>query len=84
MMYYFIGFKKEGESYFVIGDFEMLGMKKLVNFEICFIGNGMKKGCQYFMMIGCGQVDWILYGMKGDLKIGNVVDVYFEIQLFKN
>lgn len=83
MIYSSTAVKKEGDSYFVTGDFEMLGMKNPVNLEIRFTGNGMKSGKQYLTMIGRGQVDRTKHGMKGDSKIGDVVDVYFEIQLTK-
>jgi polyisoprenoid-binding protein YceI len=75
--------KKEGDRYFVTGDFTMLGVTKPVNLELKFGALGMEKDKQYLVMVGKAKLDRTQFGMSPDAKIGNEVSTTFEIELRK-
>lgn len=75
--------RKENDRYFVTGEFTMLGVKQPLNLELKFAANGMEKNKQYLVMVGKTAVDRTRYGMPGDAKIGNVVEVTFEVEFRK-
>mgnify|MGYP002136238933 CR=1 FL=1 len=75
--------KKEGDKYIVDGDFEMLGKKAPVKLEVKFAAKGADKGKNYLVMVGKSSLDRTKFGMASDSKIGDNVDVTFEVEFRK-
>lgn len=75
--------KKEGDKYIVDGNFEMLGKKSLVKLELKFAAKGVDKGKNYLVMVGKSALDRTKFGMASDSKIGDIVDVTFEVEFRK-
>lgn len=75
--------KKEGEVYVADGTFEFRGKKQALSVRLKFAAKGSEKGKAYLVMVGETSFDRTQFGMRSDAKIGNVVDVRFEIELRK-
>lgn len=75
--------KKEGEVYVADGTFEFRGKKQALSVRLKFAAKGTEKGKSYLVMVGEASFDRTQFGMRSDAKIGNVVDVRFEIELRK-
>jgi polyisoprenoid-binding protein YceI len=75
--------KKDGDIYVVSGEFEMLGKKSPLQLELKFAAAGSDKGKNYLVMVGKSAVDRTKFGMASDAKIGDLVEVTFEIELRK-
>lgn len=72
---------KAGDRYTVDGELNFLGVKKSVTVELQFVSKGEKNGKSYVVFVGKGSVDRTAFGMTPDSKIGNVVDLTFEVAL---
>lgn len=75
--------KKEGEVYLAEGTFEFRGKKQALTVRLKFAAKGAEKGKSYLVMVGETAFDRTKFDMRSDPKIGNVVDVRFEIELRK-
>ena len=76
-------FTKKGENYAVDGELTFMGVTKKINLEIRFVSNVKKDGKEYLVFVGKSQLDRVAFGMSSDPKIGNVVDIQFEVALVK-
>jgi polyisoprenoid-binding protein YceI len=74
---------KEGENYYLEGEFDMLGKRKTVRVALTYLGEQEIKGKRYPVLSGGGTIDRTLFGMKPDSKEGNVVDFTLYIPLVK-
>lgn len=75
--------KKDGDHYLVSGNFEMLGKKAPLELLIKFAATGSDKGKNFLVMVGKSKLDRTQFGMKSDSKIGDLVDVTFEVEFRK-
>jgi polyisoprenoid-binding protein YceI len=76
-------FSKEGEKYYLNGEFNMLGKRKEVRVELRYLGEQEVKGKRYPVLSGSGTIDRTLFGMKPDSKEGNIVDFTLYIPLLE-
>ncbi len=74
---------KKGENYLVSGELNFMGIKQAVNLEVRFVSKLKKDGKEYLVFVGKSGVDRVAHGMTSDPKIGNLVDIQFEIALSK-
>lgn len=76
-------FRKEGGNYVAEGTFEFRGKKQALTVKLKFAAKGSEKGKAYLVMVGESSFDRTKFGMRSDAKIGDLVDVRFEIELRK-
>lgn len=74
---------KEGDVYRVSGNFELLGKKSPMDLKIKFAATGTDKGKNFLVMVGKATLDRTKFGMKSDAKIGDLVNVTFEVEFRK-
>lgn len=72
----------KNDSYELIGEFVMMGVKKPQTVTIKLISDKDEVSAGP-VLIGKGSIDRTLFGMKPDPKEGNIVDFQFEIKLLK-
>jgi polyisoprenoid-binding protein YceI len=80
MSYTSTAIRKDGEHYIVSGNFEMLGKKAPLELKLKFAAGGKENGKDFLVMVGKTAVDRTKFGMTSDAKIGDVVEVTFEIE----
>lgn len=76
-------FKKEGDVFVANGTFEFRGKSQPLTVKLKFAATGNDKGKDYLVMVGETSFDRTKFGMRSDPKIGNLVDVTFEIEFRK-
>lgn len=74
---------KKGENFVVEGELNFMGIKQAVNLEVRFVSKVTKGGKNYLVFVGKSGVDRVAHGMTSDPKIGNFVDIEFEVALSK-
>lgn len=77
------GIRKEGENHIASGKFEMLGKKVPLDITFRFAATGRDKGKDFLVMVGKAAIDRRKFGMADDPKMGNIVDVTFEVEFRK-
>lgn len=81
MQYEAKGFKEDGDSYILNGEFTMMGVTKSLEVTLKLIGVGEKDGEKVAVLWGTSQLVRTDYGMSSSAKIGDLVDFTFEVQL---
>lgn len=72
-----------GENFEVEGTLNFVGQTVQVPLIIRFISQVQKAGKEVFIFVGNAQVDRTKHAMKSDAKIGDLVDISFEIAIEK-
>lgn len=72
---------KVGEDYKITGDLEFVGMKVEVIVNLRFVSKVTKDGSEILVFVGKSVVDRTKHNMTSDAKIGDLVDVTFEVAL---
>ncbi|MNY02037.1 hypothetical protein D3C86_1345940 [compost metagenome] len=73
--------QKVGEDYKVTGDLEFVGTKVEVVSNLRFVSKINKDGKEMLVFVGKLVVDRTKHSMTSDSKIGDLVDVTFEVAL---
>lgn len=73
--------EKVGEDYKITGDLEFVGMKVEVVVNLRFVSKVTKDGSEMLVFVGKSVVDRTKHNMTSDSKIGDLVDVTFEVAL---
>jgi polyisoprenoid-binding protein YceI len=71
--------QKMGEDYKIIGDLEFGGEKAEVVLDLRFVSKVNKDGDEVLVFVGKSMVDRTKHGMTSDSKIGDLVDITFEV-----
>jgi polyisoprenoid-binding protein YceI len=71
--------EKIGEDYKVTGDLEFAGAKAEVIAHMRFVSKVTKDGSEILVFVGKTVVDRTKHNMSSDAKIGDLVDVTFEV-----
>lgn len=71
--------EKVGEDYKITGDLEFVGMKQEVVSNLRFVSKINKDGKEMLVFVGKLVVDRTKHSMASDSKIGDLVDVTFEV-----
>jgi polyisoprenoid-binding protein YceI len=71
--------QKTGEDYKISGDLEFAGVKAEVILDLRFVSKVNKDGNEVLVFVGKSVVDRTKHGMTSDSKIGDLVDVTFEV-----
>lgn len=72
-----------GDVYKIQGELAFMGIKQAVDLELKFVSKVEKDGTTYLVFVGKSLVNRTAHGMQSDAKIGDLVDVTFEIALKK-
>lgn len=70
-----------GDMYKVQGELAFMEIKQAVNLELKFVSKVEKDGITYLVFVGKSLVDRTAHGMQSDAKIGDLVDITFEVAL---
>jgi polyisoprenoid-binding protein YceI len=73
-------YRLEGDGYQLVGAFQMLGATKPLSIRVKFLEVN-RKGTKHYVLVGEGEIDRTLFGMKPDSKEGNIVDFQFRVDL---
>lgn len=73
--------EKVGEDYKITGDLEFVGAKVEVTVNLRFVSKVTKDGSEILVFVGKSAVDRTKHNMTSDAKIGDLVDVTFEVAL---
>lgn len=73
--------RKEGENYFAKGVLDFVGQKIDTEIEFRFVSTTKKDGKTVLVFVGKSVIDRTKHDMKSDPKIGDLVDVRFEVAL---
>ncbi|AEA44058.1 YceI family protein [Fluviicola taffensis] len=73
--------QKVGEDYKITGDLEFVGAKVEVALDLRFVSKMMKDGKEVLVFVGKSVVDRTKHKMTSDSKIGDLVDISFEVAL---
>jgi polyisoprenoid-binding protein YceI len=73
--------QKVGENYKIIGELEFVGMKVEVDVDLRFVSKKMIEGKEVLIFVGKSIVDRTKHTMTSDSKIGDLVDISFEVAL---
>nr|WP_294858109.1 YceI family protein [uncultured Fluviicola sp.] len=71
--------QKVGEDYKITGDLEFVGAKTEVIVHLRFVSKVEKDGSEVLVFVGKTLVDRTKHNMTSDSKIGDLVDVVFEV-----
>ena len=71
--------QKTGEDYKITGDLEFVGVKVEVMLDLRFVSKVNKDGNEVLVFVGKSVVDRTKHTMTSDSKIGDLVDVTFEV-----
>lgn len=71
--------QKVGEDYKITGDLEFVGTKEEVIVHLRFVSKVDKDGSEMLVFVGETVVDRTKHTMTSDSKIGDLVDVTFEV-----
>lgn len=71
--------QKVGEDYKITGDLEFVGAKTEVIIHLRFVSKVEKDGSELLVFVGKTVVDRTKHNMTSDSKIGDLVDVTFEV-----
>lgn len=71
--------EKVGEDYKLTGDLEFVGAKVEVAVDLRFVSKVNKDGNEVLVFVGKSMVDRTKHNMLSDSKIGDLVDVSFEV-----
>lgn len=71
--------QKVGEDYKITGDLDFVGMKEEVTVHLRFVSKVEKDGSEVLVFVGKTVVDRTKHTMTSDSKIGDLVDVTFEV-----
>lgn len=71
--------QKIGEDYKITGDLEFVGAKAEVILDLRFVSKVNKDGNDVLVFVGKSVVDRTKHHMTSDSKIGDLVDVSFEV-----
>jgi polyisoprenoid-binding protein YceI len=71
--------QKVGEDYKITGDLEFVGMKSEVILNLRFVSKVDKDGDEVLVFVGKSMVDRTKHQMTSDSKIGDLVDITFEV-----
>ncbi|MDR0802060.1 YceI family protein [Fluviicola sp.] len=73
--------EKVGEDYKITGDLDFVGMKVEVIVNLRFVSKVTKNDSEMLVFVGKSVVDRTKHNMTPDAKIGDLVDVTFEVAL---
>lgn len=71
--------QKVGEDYKITGDLEFVGVKAETTLHLRFVSKVTKDGSEVLVFVGKSVVDRTKHNMTSDSKIGDQVDVTFEV-----
>lgn len=71
--------QKVGEDYKITGDLEFVGVKSEVILNLRFVSKVEKDGSEVLVFVGKSAVDRTKHNMTSDSKIGDLVDITFEV-----
>lgn len=71
--------RKVGEDYKITGELEFVGMKAETVVDLRFVSKVDKDGSAVLVFVGKSVVDRTKHNMTSDSKIGDLVDVTFEV-----
>lgn len=71
--------RKVGEDYKITGDLNFVGMKSETVIDLRFVSKVDKDGSTLLVFVGKSAVDRTKHNMTSDSKIGDIVDVTFEV-----
>jgi polyisoprenoid-binding protein YceI len=75
--------EKIGEDYRIVGDLEFVGMKAETTLNLRFVSKVEKDGSEVLVFVGKTAVDRTKHSMTSDAKIGDQVDVTFEVAVVR-
>lgn len=75
--------QKVGEDYKIMGYLEFVGVKVEVIIDLRFVSKVSKDGDEVLVFVGKSMVDRTKHKMTPDSKIGDLVDVTFEVALVR-
>lgn len=73
--------QKVGEDYKIDGELEFVGQKVSIPVELRFVSKMENDGKQILVFVGKSVVDRTKHAMSSDPKIGDLVDVSFEVAI---
>ncbi len=75
--------EKVGEDYKITGDLEFVGVKAETTLHLRFVSKVTKDGSEVLVFVGKSVVDRTKHNMTSDSKIGDQVDVTFEVAVVR-
>ena len=74
---------KIGEDYRIVGDLEFVGIKAETTLNLRFVSKVEKDGGEVLVFVGKTAIDRTKHNMTADAKIGDQVDVTFEVAVVR-
>ncbi len=71
--------EKQNDRFLIEGTLDFLGQSHSVSLEAKLAAKGEKNGKKYVVLVGKSLVDRTKHGMESDAKIGDLVEVNFEV-----